>query len=260
MSDTVSLDLMLRQLLAMLFLPPLNALLLLSGAWLLRHRWTRSARAATLTALLLIYLQSTPWLASQLNESLSPYPPATLAQVRQSEAIVILGAGKRPAREYAANVPTGDALARLRYGVWLSRQSGVPILLSGGAPIPGEAEALVMARVLRQEYGLTPRWLEAASNTTDDNARLSAQILRQHKVGRITLVTQAWHMPRAMAAFATTGLQVLPAPTGFVEYEGVALHKWLPSGRAMQEVHQAEREWLGRGFYQLREIIRSMTR
>lgn len=255
MLDTISPDVLLRQAIGALLLPPLNGLLLLLLAYWLRRYRPLGARVLTGAAVLLLYLQSTPWLAMQLNGALEQFSVPALADVRRSGAIVVLGAGKRPAPEYAANVPGADSFGRLRYAVYLSRASGVPLLLSGGSPVGGEAEALVMARALQQDYGITPRWLEGASDTTGDNARLSAALLRQAGISRITLVTQAWHMARALPLFREQGLQVLPAPTGFTRYDGVPAQQWLPSGRAMQEVHQAQREWLGRCYFQLRNMV-----
>ncbi|MCQ4144686.1 YdcF family protein [Vogesella sp. AC12] len=259
MFDTLSPDVLLRQALGALFFPPLNGLLLLLAGGYWQRRAPAAGRLLLLLALLLSYLQATPWLAMRLNGALETFAPATLAQVRTTGAIVVLGGGQRPAPEYAANVPSGDSLARLRYGAYLARASGLPLLLTGGAPNGGEAEAVVMARVLQQDYGITPRWVEAAAETTADNARLSAALLREAKVGRITLVTQAWHMPRALPSFRAAGLQVLAAPTGYSRYDGIWLQHWLPSGRAMQEVYQAEREWLGLLYYRLRSLITGLS-
>lgn len=252
MLETISPDVLVRQFIGALFFPPLNSLFLLLLAYWWQRRMPRAARCLAAVALLLLYLQATPWLAMRLNGALESTPVASLDAVRQSGAIVVLGGGKRPAPEYAANVPSGDTFTRLRYGAYLARATGLPLLVSGGAPSGGEPEALVMARALQQDFGITPRWIEDRSDTTADNARLSAALLRQAKVGRITLVTQAWHMRRAQPLFAAQGLAVLAAPTGFTRYDGIGLQHWLPAGRAMQEVFQAEREWLGLLYYRLR--------
>ncbi|MNR47060.1 hypothetical protein D3C85_1661160 [compost metagenome] len=66
-------------------------------------------------------------------------------------------------------------------------------------------------------------------------------------------------MPRALPPFRAAGLQVLAAPTGYSRYDGIWLQHWLPSGRAMQEVYQAEREWLGLLYYRLRSLITGLS-
>lgn len=251
----VNLQVLVHQLLGALLLPPFTYLLpLLAGLVLLRRR-PRLARALLGGSVLLAWLLSLPVTAMSLNGWLEQYAPADLAQVRQTQAIVVLSAGKKPAPEYAANVLGADSAGRLRYAAWLARRSGLPLLVSGGAPLGGEAEAQVMARALREDYSLPPRWVEDKSNTTLQNAQLSAALLRQAGISRITLVTQAWHMRRALPFFQQQGLQVLPAPTGFTRYDGDGLLNWIPQSRALQETHQALRELAGMLYYTVREFV-----
>ena len=261
MLDTFSPDVLLRQLIGALFFPPLNTLIPIVLALVLRQKWPRSCKAVLGLAIFATYLQTTPWLAMALNRPLeSRHAIAKLEQVRHTQAIVVLGGGKQRAPEYAANVPTDNAYARLRYGAYLARTTGLPLLVSGGAPIPGEAEATVMTRALQQEYGITPRWIEVKSETTADNAVFSAAMLHAANVDRITLVTQAWHMPRAVRVFKDVDLNVLAAPTGFTLYDGFALQHWIPAGSASAEVYRAEREWLGLLYYQLRDLLQKDSR
>lgn len=255
MSGEVSLTVFVHQLLGALLLPPflyLLPMLLALAMWRRRPGLARSLMAA---GLLLAWLLALPVTAITLNGWLERLPPVTLQQVQQTQAIVVLSGGKKPAPEYAANVLGADTAGRVRYAAWLARRSGLPLLLTGGAPLGGEPEALVMARTLREDYGLQPRWVEAASNTTLENAQLSAVMLKQAGVGRITLVTQAWHMRRALPFFQAQGLQVLPAPTGYTRYDGGGLLWWVPQGRALQETHQALRELLGLAYYTARSFI-----
>lgn len=255
MASDVNLTVFVHQLLGAVLLPPFLYLLPVLLALLLWQRRPGLARGLMAISLLLAWLLALPVTAITLNGWLERYPPADLVQVRQTQAIVVLSGGKKPAPEYAANVLTADAAGRLRYAAWLARHTGLPLLLSGGAPLGGEPEALVMARTLREDYGLQPRWVEAASNTTLENARLSAAMLGEAGVGRITLVTQAWHMRRALPFFEVQGLRVLAAPTGFTRYEAGGLLLWIPQGRAMQETHQALRELLGMLYYTIRGYI-----
>lgn len=246
-----------HQLLGALILPPLVYLLpALAAVLCLRRRPLLQYGVLGMTALL-AYLLSLPVTALWLNGWLERYPPLTLAQARTAQAIVVIGGGVKPAPEYAANVLSGAANQRLQYGAWLSRQTGLPLLVSGGAPLGGEPEAVVMARVLQQHYGLSPRWQEPASRTTLENARYSQALLARDGVQRIVLVTQSWHMPRALPFFAQTGLQVLPGSTGYVRYDGQGLVLWLPSGVAMQEAHQALRELVGMLYYTIRQQLGS---
>ncbi|MCL6263099.1 YdcF family protein [Craterilacuibacter sp. RT1T] len=241
-----------NQVFGALLLPPVNCLLLAGfGFWLFRRK-KRGGLALLVLSMLLLYAFSTPRMAIALNAALENQTVARLADVRQSGAIVVLGGGKKPAPEYGENVPSGDTAARLRYAVHLHKASTVPLLLTGGAPLGGEPEAWVMQRMLWRDYGVKPYWVESESLNTEANARLSAAMLKNAGVKRITLVTQAWHLRRAVPLFEAQGLEVVPAPTGFTRYDGEGIIWYLPSGRAMQETHQALREWVGMFYHGIR--------
>lgn len=80
--------------------------------------------------------------------------------VAPTTAIVVLGSGREPlAREYGVSDLSMRSEQRLRYGIWLSRQTGVPLAFSGGVgwaqqqPGGGASEADVAARVAQQHHG-----------------------------------------------------------------------------------------------------------
>lgn len=256
---TPSPEVLMHQLLGAFFLPPLLFFWLLPLAWLAYRRGkTQLGRMFLALCLLLIYLFSTPRTAIWLSRPLEPKGAISADELARVDAIVVLGGGKRPAPEYGGESLSYDSYARVRYGAWLAKQTHKPLLLTGGAPLGGEAEAVIMARVLQGEFGITPRWVESASNTTLENARLSVPMLHAAGVHSIALVTQAWHMRRAERFFHAEGLTVYPAATGFNRYEGPVWTMWLPQGRAMQECHSALREDVGIAFYALRDWFKQM--
>jgi uncharacterized SAM-binding protein YcdF (DUF218 family) len=243
----------LKPLLTSLAMPPLAPLLLAVLGLLLNAGKKRAGLALTALSLAMLALLSchgtAVWLA---RHALPQFAPATVAQLKtgQVQAIVVLGGGLLPeAPEYGQAQPGPHTAARLRYGLWLARQSGLPVAFTGGVGWAAQgaqaaSEAEVAARVAQQDYGVTLRWLEAKSQDTAGNARLLAPLLQRDGVQRIALVTDAWHMPRAVALFEQTGLQVTPAPMGFVRpIEGPVL-QWLPSARGLLASQQVLREWL----------------
>lgn len=92
-------------------------------------------------------------------------------------------------------------LERLRYGARLQQETGKPILVTGGAPYVGRPEADAMAETLKQDFHAKTIWVEDQSNDTAENAAYSANILKQHGITNIALVSQSWHLPRAATFF-----------------------------------------------------------
>lgn len=226
------------QVAAALLLPPFSLMMLVCcGLWF-------SRRSLVYLALLLWYLLSIPAVAFWLNQSLFP-PVTTPAAVRQVDAIVVLGGGSQWAAEYADTELGAASLMRLRYAAWLARQTGKPLLLSGGAPEGGPAEAVLMAKTLARDGQPAARWQESRSINTQQNAAYGAAILKAAGVRRIALVSSAWHLRRASRAFEQQGLLVLPAPTGVPRTGRIWLLNWLPASSAIQESRVALREWLG---------------
>lgn len=216
-SDPATVLFWLKKLLAVLALPPVLPLLpIVLGLLVLRRRPRLGAAlawAGVALAVLLITPSSVGWLVARVE-----YPAALDAsQAHTAQAIVVLGAGKRShAPEFGGETVNRLALERLRYAAMLARQTRLPVLASGGAPAGDTPEALLMERVLRDEYGVPPRWVETASRDTRENARFSAVHLQAAGVRRILLVTHAMHMERARAEFEAAGLAVTPAPTAWL--------------------------------------------
>ena len=190
------------------------------------------------------------WLAQTV---LPQYPPATALQLKanQVQAIVVLGGGTLPqAPEYGAAQPNRFTAERLRYGVWLAKQSGLPVAFTGGSGWAAGAtaqttEADVARRVAQEDYGFTFRWLENQSRDTGENARLTAPMLKRDGIERIALVTDALHMTRAIREFERTGLVVTAAPTAYVLPTRSALLQWVPSADALHDATRLAHEVLG---------------
>ncbi|MBL9076668.1 MAG: YdcF family protein [Planctomycetes bacterium] len=209
-----------------LLLPPASALWLLLLGALLRRRWPRLGRATLVFAVVWLWLAATPAVGGLLLGALqtsAPLPPT--GALPPADAIVVLSAeADRDGAEYGAPVAGALTMQRLRYGAWLQRRTGLPMLTSGGVPgtdLP--SLAALMADAAQREFGVPVRWREERSADTRENARYSAELLHTAGVRRVLLVTSAWHMPRAAACFTRQGLTVVPAPTGF---RGPAFTGW----------------------------------
>lgn len=237
-----------------LLLPPMGLVLLALAGWLLRPWRPRLARFVMATAVVVLYLLGTPFVANLLLRTLEADPP--LAASRYADdvgAIVVVGADVRPrAPEYGGATVGRLTMERLRYGAWLQRATGKPLLASGGrVGGAGLPLARVMREVLAGEFGAQPVWVEELSRNTYENARFSAAILRREGIGKVYLVTQGWHMARARGAFEAAGIEVVAAPTGLTAAPAPAPRNFLATGGALQASTYAVHEWLGRLWYRL---------
>lgn len=253
----MSIEWLLRNLAVSLVLPPLNAIVAGLLALVLWRRYPRAARALVVLSTVGLWLQCTPAVTQWLQKPLLPAPLHAPADIKPApQAIVVLGGGvQRGALEYAGTPAAAGtdatlgqySLERVRYAAWLARETGLPVLVSGGAPDERSvAEAVLMKQALETEYRVPVRWVESRSTTTMENARLSAPMLAQSGVTRIFLVTDAWHMRRAVRNFERAGLAVVSAPCGFgspSDADG-RLPFW-PTGWAMMQTRLALHEWLG---------------
>lgn len=245
MSATFSPVVLVHQAVGALFLPPLCYL------WLILLGMRLRRRGLVWCGLVLAYALSLPLTALWLSRPLEP-PVAHVAEVARTDAIVVLGGGRSFAPEFGDDELKPNSLVRLRYAAWLARATGRPLLATGGSPTGHEAEAAVMARTLMRDYGVPVRWTESASDTTEENARFSAAMLRPAGVRRITLVSSGWHLRRARMLFEREGFVVLPAPTGLVSEEDSWVSRLTPSGQALEQNWLALREWLGLAWSALR--------
>lgn len=240
-----------------LVLPPGSILVLGVLGLALMRRWRVAGGVVLGASLVLLWLLSTPAAGRALLHSLEVYPPlqpATLAR-RSPDAIVVLGGGRdRPAPEYGGETVSRPTLARLRYAARLYFETGLPVLVSGGRVFGGErSEAALMREALR-EFDVAVRWAEDQSRNTAENARLSAELLAEQGADEAVLVTDAWHMARAVSAFEGAGVGVIPAPTGFHlgSADAPLALRWLPSADGLEMSARALHEYVGRLWYALR--------
>ncbi len=236
-----------KKLLAALVLPPTGLVLLaLFGLWLAR-RHPRMGRGISIFALLTLLALSMPPVVDGLMSSFDVPPPISAADLGKAQAIVVLGGGNyHDAPEYGGDTVSRWTLERVRYGVHLQRRSGLPILVTGGAPFGGRPEGEAMKEAIERDFGGKVRWVEAESRDTVENALYSARMLKAAGVRRLALVSHATHLPRAIPLFEAQGFEVIGAPMGFRTHPPSDAASLLPSAGALGASSEALREWLGR--------------
>lgn len=244
---------------AAFLLPPLSLLLLFAlGLFLLQHR-RKFAKAVLLAAFALLWIASTPWFAEGGLHLLESRANVVLdVRHQQADAIIILGGGTYfHAPEYAGQDTVGKhTLVRLRYGAKLQRETGKPVLVTGGTPLGNQrSEAQQMKESLEQDFGVPVRWTEESSDNTFENAAHSFRMLQQENIRRIYLVTHAWHMPRATEAFRRAGFEVVEAPAGFTTRYRTGLLAFLPRAESLVDSKIFVHEAIGLLWYRIRSTV-----
>ena len=233
-------------------LPPFNLILLgMLGVLLLRCK-PGLGKAMVVAALALLYLLSIPLVADALLRTLEPAPSRNSLD-KDIQAIVVLGGGTYyNAPEYHRDTVGRFSLERVRYAAWLHQQTGKPILATGGDPADhGSAEAAQMKAVLEREFKVPVKWIETVARNTRENAYNSFAILQKEGIGRIALVTHAWHMPRAAREFEQAGFKISPAATGYTTRHRTDIFVLIPTAAALQRSSLFFHEVISIGWYWL---------
>jgi uncharacterized SAM-binding protein YcdF (DUF218 family) len=235
-----------------LLMPPASPLLLLVIGWWLA-RWSRRTSRATMgLAIALLWLLSSESLTYTLSRwMLTSYAPPTMADVKSAQAIVVLGGGVEQLAPHVGQAELKPkAYARLRHGVHLSRQSGLPMAFAGGVGwrASGQlvSEAEVAQQTLQRDGLVDLRWLDTSSRDTQENARQMKRILSAQGIQRIVLVTHDWHMQRSLKHFEGVGFDVIPAPMGYLQPPDSWWLGWLPSSEGTETGYLVMHEWIGR--------------
>lgn len=255
-----------KPLVDVLALPPVPLLLLLMiGIRLLaRHRFT--GFMVVLLGVSGLWLGSCGGTARFIQDHLlRPGPaltPERIARLRDDakknpgqSAIVVLGGGRHTrAPEYGMSNLNTLSVARLRYGIWLSRETGIPLAYSGGVGWiqNGDiAEADIAARIAQREFNLPLKWVENTSRDTHENAGRTVPMLKADGITQMVLVTHANHIPRSLLHFKEIGggtMQIIPAPIEFDQSSYDELFAWLPTANGMRAVRHNLHELLGLAF------------
>jgi uncharacterized SAM-binding protein YcdF (DUF218 family) len=236
----------LKKILSALVLPPAGPLLLAALGLLLLRRWPRLGKTLAWSGFALLWLLATPLVAVGLLALIEDVPPLDPAQAKRAQAIVVLGGGNYAnAPEYGGDTVGEYSLARIRYAARLHRDTGLPLLVTGGAPLGGKPEGETMREALEKDFGVKVRWVEAQSLDTAQNASLSAPVLKQAGVKRILLVSHAMHLKRGRELFERQGLEVVPAPTAYYARGEFSFFHLLPSVGGLRGSYFALHEALG---------------
>jgi uncharacterized SAM-binding protein YcdF (DUF218 family) len=243
---------MITNIISSFLLPPLNIILLGAACMLLLKRNPRRGKQLIGILLVLLWVFSLSAVGNRLLKLLEEDAHTSVEQMHDAQAIVVLGAGTYNAPEYGGYTVNGATLERLRFAATLSRRTELPMLMAGGLPegkrLP---EAVLMKKVMEEEFLAPVRWVEAKSDNTRQSAVNCRELLASSKVHTIVLVTHSWHMTRAKRIFERAGFRVLPAGTVFHTVGKLSALSFLPNVEGMLNSATFFREAIGLLWYRL---------
>jgi uncharacterized SAM-binding protein YcdF (DUF218 family) len=231
--------------------PAIFIVLGLIGA-LIAPIWRRTGVALALAAGFCLFVAATPALSSYLLQRVEAALSAN-ADFREAQAIVVLGGGIRLGN--GGDIP--DALGplsleRVVFAAEAYRRLHLPVLVSGGRVRGAQSsEGALMKTALEEKFAVSVVWNEERSRTTWENAVYTARLLQPEKLTTIVLVSQAWHLPRALWAFERVGLKALPWPAPRTALRLGTIDDFLPSIAALLDTSHALHEMIGGVYYRL---------
>jgi uncharacterized SAM-binding protein YcdF (DUF218 family) len=240
-------------------IPPSLFILLAMIGLLIAWRWRRTGLVLTIAALAGIYLASMPivsFLLMRAADALVRTVPV-LSAPKPAGAIIVLAADYLySSRPGGADIVGPVTLDRLAEAAREERRTGLPILVSGGLPKDAHNSlAEIMAAALETDFRVPVQWREDRSRTTYEDALYSAEILRRAGVPSALVVTDPWHMARALWSFYEVGYPVIAAPLPYRQSLHLSLASFLPLVAALQGSSIALHELIGLAWYEFRARV-----
>jgi len=234
-------------------------ILLLVGLFLLLKGLRKTATGLLAVAVALLWVASTPFVAETLYGGLEArYRPVPTADLPVSDCAVLLGGAVGPAIWPRVDIELQESVDRVYKTAELVRAGRARFVIVSAGNQPWSSSPWAEAELIRQllvQWGVQEDkiFLEGSSRNTRENALYSKNLIDSIHCNSTLLVTSAAHMPRAVAAFDSAGVNVVPVST---DVRVVSTGKFtplmlLPNASALEMTSDAIREWIGRGFYQL---------
>src|SRR5580698_1892374 len=230
----------------------------LAGLILLCTRWTRLASWLVVTSLVLLAIAGYSPLGNVLIVPLEDRFPQWDPSRGPPDGLVVLGGVISPEVSAARNaISIEETAERVTFAAELARRyPNARIVVSGGSSaliFDGGVEA-PFAKTELVALGVDPVRIaiEGQSRNTIETAQYSRRVADPKPGERWLLVTSAYHMPRAMAAFRLAGFSVEACPVDWRTRGPVDLGR--PFGLLSDGLHRTDtafHEWLGLLAYRL---------
>ena len=235
------------------------ALLGLANLWRKRRESWRRLLLVTVPVVLLVAC-TVPAVGFLAMGSLESFYPQLDQVPEDAQAIVVLGGHVESVNESGKQFePGNDTLRRCIRAAEIYRQArGRTVVVSAGklnreSPEPDVAEVM-RDYLIRQGVESADLIVEAESQSTYENAVACRQLLEARGIHKIVLVTEAFHLHRAVGCFRKQGLEVVPCGCRYraQNYEG-RFRDFVPKPWALSYCHKVAHEWVGVAWYLLHD-------
>lgn len=206
----------------------------------------------------LLYLLSMPITGHFAMASLERmyWPRPVEEQLAGADALVVLSGYAYPSGGHRLKPELAhDTLYRCIHAVDLYRAGGPrPVVVTGGEvdPKSGDPPLGEQMREFLTTLGVAPGDLivESRSRNTHENAVECGKILRERKLRRIVLITDAAHLRRAVRCYEREGLEVVASGCQFRSLKlDLSVLSFYPTPSAANGVLVALHEWIGMIWY-----------
>ena len=252
----------LSKLFSLLLHPLVLGLLVGAAGWALTWRWARAGQAIAALGVAIIVIPALPITADWMQHRLERlYPPVASTELPEADVIVVLGGGVSPAVPPRVYPHLNTAADRVLHAARLYQAERAPRLLVSGGTLPWHTDTPPEAHAMRNllvQWGVPEEdiWMEPESATTYENARHTADLIREHDMERVLLVTSALHMHRALAVFCSANVPAVPAAIDYHITDGPrSVFDVVPSAEALARSTGAIHEYVGYVVYRLRGWI-----
>ncbi len=211
--------------------------------------------------IVVIYLLSIEPVKDKLVQPLEMrYLPITRAQLEELDCYVILGGGiydnAPKSLSFATGSPSKAALSRVIEGVRLYKRYPKKIIITGGIVYNGKKSEGSVYKELMVDLGVpgSDIIIEGRSKTTEENAKFTKGVMGKNGYKKAALITSATHMKRSKYIFEKYGVEVVPAPTGYISgyKDSYGMDSYFPDANNFVDIRSAVWEYIGLIFYKIK--------
>jgi uncharacterized SAM-binding protein YcdF (DUF218 family) len=206
----------------------------------------------------MLLIASLPIVASALLYSLERhYRESTVPDLAHADAVVVLSGGYVRGRDPSQDRLSEDTYFRVLCGVDAFKASPAAWLIMSGRADEGRHTRMVdLMREMAVELGVPQEkiLLEPSSRNTFEHPRELRKLAQIDETATIAVVTNTWHLPRAIVEFNRFFQRVKPIPCGTHTLPTVGLGDLLPQVEALELTATMMHEYIGSVWYGVRHL------